>query len=246
MGWFAPRSPVSAEAGAWISRSMDWCLEQFGPAALSSAVLLPDASFFPGGYTGSAADVEDILVRVCARMGVARSSVVLELTPWDVGEQELLAHLPGYASESAGVAGHYLRRDDGFVVAVSESNLTDPVAVVAVIAHELGHVRLLGEGRIEPDRRDGEQLTDLVTVALGLGMFNANAAFDFKQSDRGWRAGWLGYLSEEMFGYALAYYARQRGESEPGWASALDPNPRGYLKQAARYLRTRPETPPSQ
>jgi hypothetical protein len=43
----------------------------------------------------------------------------------------LLAHLPGYASESAGVAGHYLRRDDGFVVAVSESNLTDPVAVVA-------------------------------------------------------------------------------------------------------------------
>jgi hypothetical protein len=215
---------------------MDWCLEQFGHLALTGPVLVPDAEFFPRGYSGSAQDVEEVLVRVCGRMGVDRGSIALELTPWDDGEQELLAHLPTHQSESAGVAGHYLRRDDGFVVAVSEGKVADPITVVAVIAHELGHVRLLGEGRIEPDRRDGEQLTDLVTIALGLGVFNANAAFEFQQSDRGWQAGWLGYLSEEMFGYALAYYARQRGETAPGWARSLDPNPRGYLKQATRYL----------
>ena len=39
-----------------------------------------------------------------------------------------------------------------------------------------------------------------------------------------------------MFGYALACYARRRGEADPSWAQALDSNPRGYLKQAQRYL----------
>ena len=227
---------MSPEAAAWIGRSMDWCLEQFGSEALTGPVLLPDAHLGPHRYQGSQQDVEDILERVCRRMGVDRLLIEPVLTPPD--EEQVLAQL--LTGRSAEAAGHYRPTRDGYLVAISQTQLPDPVAVTAVIAHELGHVRLLGEGRIDPGRRDGEQLTDLVTVALGLGVFNANASFEFDQSASGWQASRLGYLSEEMFGYALAWYARQRGERAPDWADALDNNPRGYLRQAQRYLAANP------
>jgi hypothetical protein len=235
MGWFAAKSPVSAEAGAWIERSMDWYLGQFGTALVNDVVLVPEPSFFPQGYRGSPADLEGALVKVCLRMGVDRELIDLELIEADTSP-ELLATSWGYRSEFEGAAGHFLRRGDRYVVALSEGQLGNPTAVVAVIAHELGHARLLGEGRIERGRRDGEQLTDLVTVALGLGVFNANASFEFQQSSQGWRRSSLGYLSEPMFGYALAYCARQRGETNPAWAARLDTNPRVYMKQATRFI----------
>ncbi|HST81187.1 MAG TPA: hypothetical protein VLL08_05575 [Kineosporiaceae bacterium] len=232
MSWFGPKSPVSPEAAAWIGRSMDWCLAQFGRKALDGPVLVPEEAFFPYRYQGSFQDVEAILEKVCRRMGVDRQLIQPVLTPPD--DKQILAQV--LTGRSAGAAGHYQPIDDGYLVAISQTQLPDPVAVTAVIAHELGHVRLLGEGRIEPGRRDGEQLTDLVTVALGLGVFSANASFDFDQSASGWRVSRLGYLSEEMFGYALAWYARQRGERAPSWVEALDSNPRGFFRQAQRYL----------
>lgn len=119
-----------------------------------------------------------------------------------------------------------------------------PARLLAVIAHELGHVRLLSEGRVAPDRQDGEPLTDLATVYLGMGILTANAAFDFSQTagyrTYGWRAQRLGYMTEQMFGYALACYAAMRGELDPAWTRYLDTNPRVYLKHSLRYLRHKP------
>jgi hypothetical protein len=45
-----------------------------------------------------------------------------------------------------------------------------------------------------------------------------------------------GYLTEPMFGYGLACLAWLREETGPGWASAVDANPRSALKRGLRYL----------
>ena len=108
--------------------------------------------------------------------------------------------------------------------------------LIATLAHELGHVRLLGERRIPDDRPDDEPLTDLLTVVFGLGVVTANAAFDFTADDRGWQSQRLGYMTEQMYGYALARYSLHRGEPDPPWARHLDTNPRAYMRQALRYL----------
>jgi hypothetical protein len=90
------------------------------------------------------------------------------------------------------------------------------------------------------DERDHEDLTDLVTVFLGLGIISANAAFRFQQwqspSQQGWRVSRQGYLSEPMYGYALASYAWMRGERRPAWATYLAPDLRRYYQQALKYL----------
>jgi hypothetical protein len=158
--------------------------------------------------------------------------------------QSLQRLVPGGMSSFAAAAGVYSGAGRGGrqVITLDRSNAAEPARLIAVIAHELGHVRLLGERRIASDREDQEPLTDLLSVYLGMGIFAANAAFDFSQTGlylgrQGWRAQRLGYLTEQMFGYGLAWYAVLRGEADPPWAKYLDTNPRVYMKHGIRYLR---------
>jgi hypothetical protein len=95
---------------------------------------------------------------------------------------------------------------------------------------------LLGDGRVSASREDQEPLTDLLTVFFGLGIFTANAAFEYMQDTRRYRTSRLGYLTEPMYGYALARYAWLRGETNPPWARYLDTNPRTFLKRGLRYI----------
>jgi predicted Zn-dependent protease len=43
------------------------------------------------------------------------------------------------------------------------------MAVIAILAHELGHVILLEGGHLSRDTEDTEPTTDLLTVYLGMG-----------------------------------------------------------------------------
>jgi hypothetical protein len=121
---------------------------------------------------------------------------------------------------------------------------------VATLAHELGHVILLGGKLLDPKTPDMEPLTDLLTVYLGMGIFNANAAFRFSQYQnerkQGWSAALLGYLPEQIFSYALAKFAFERGELKPEWEVHLSVNNRSYFKRSLRWLtKTSPSLTPS-
>ncbi len=67
------------------------------------------------------------------------------------------------------------------VIALRESLLRDPLPLIATIAHEPGHVILLGGRLLDPATPDHEQLTDLLTVFLGFGNFSSTSAALFRQ-----------------------------------------------------------------
>ncbi|WP_433353594.1 hypothetical protein ACQP25_09280 [Microtetraspora malaysiensis] len=217
---------------------MAWLAAEFGREVLKQGPVLPTADFFPGSYAGSDADIRALVAQICGYLNVEPSLLVVEIEP-DDGEDAMVAALE-LARKSRSAAGHYRRENGRPVIAIDQRQAARPMALVATIAHELGHVRLLDEQRVTPDRYDHEPLTDLLTVYFGLGIFTANSAFTFSQGDQGWSHTRLGYLSEQMLGYALACYAHLRGETRPAWARHLDANPRGYLKQSLRYLAQNP------
>jgi hypothetical protein len=203
------RCPVDPTEQAWIQESMQWCITQFGNAPLKRPVVLPTREFFPPPFSGSDEDVRAAARRVAGYMGAGAAAITEACTS---------------------------------VLTIDRSSVADPAVLLAVIARELAHARLTGEHRVSTERRDQEALTDLLTVYLGMGIFTANAAFDFSRTGPplarigGWRANRLGYLTEQMFGYGLACYARLRGEPDPGWARYLDTNPRVYMKHGLAYL----------
>ena len=230
----------------WIEESIAWLRGEFGVAPLNVPVIVPTSEYFPLPFTGSDGDVRAAVRSVARYMGVQADVDVLISDELDHAES-LLRLFPGGTGtfRSAGSAGEY---EDGgadgpHVVTIDRSSVGEPARLLAVIAHELGHVRLFGERRIT-DREDHEPLTDLATVYLGMGIFTANAAFSFGRVSGygiepvgGWQSRRLGYMTEQMYGYALARYAVYRGEFDPAWGKYLDTNPRVYMKQGIRYLR---------
>jgi hypothetical protein len=239
MSWFTPTCPVGAEDKAWIEESMLWLIEEFGRDALLNAeVVLPTDEFFPDEFSEAEEDVRALVDRVCAYMGVDPERVELEFfTDEDGGVRPGLS-FDEFSHKS--LAGHYRKRRDKFLISIESSQLTDPSFLVATSAHELGHARLLGEGRVSGSFDDHEPLTDLLTVFLGLGVFTGNAVFSFRQwtdaFSQGWQTERRGYMSEEMFGYALALFAWVRGEQHPAWSKHLEGNVRDYFKGGLKYL----------
>jgi hypothetical protein len=237
--------PVDEEEKAWVEKSMLWLMKQFGRETLYEIdVVLPEREYFPDPFSKTQAAMEKLLTRICGYMRVDPRRVELDLPslsgepPWDD-----IGRYSGRSEERKFTAGRYSGVDQASGkarITIHMDETTEPVGLVATIAHELGHVRLLGERRLTGEEPDHEPLTDLTAIFFGFGIFIANAAFRFSQwqssTHYGWTTSRLGYLNQPMYGYALACFAWLRGEYKPGWAKYLEPNPRGYFKDGQNYL----------
>jgi hypothetical protein len=238
-----PRLPVSEEERLWVDGGFDRLSRLLGPGRMINArVVVPTDEFFPDAYDKRDAGLRALFRRVCGYMGVDPAGVDLEVIP---DASEVIEALPAYEYAGEGPAGLHFGATDAErpLIAVKQSTLKDPLAAVAVLAHELGHVILLGGGHLRRDEPDMEPMTDLATVFLGLGVFTANASRRFVQFQderkQGWRMNRLGYLSEVVYGYALARFAQLRRETQPTWIAHLSTNQKAYFLQSAAWLRTR-------
>lgn len=237
-----PKLPVSEEDRRWVDDGFDRLGCALGwRRMLEAKVILPDAEHFPDPYDKSEAAAERMFSRICDYMNVDRSRIDLEI--FRDATDELSKMLPYWTGGDGGCAGLYVHPDDEskkMVVALRQSQMDDALALVATLAHELGHVILLGGGLIDHCAKDMEPMTDLLTVFLGFGIFNANCAARFRQWQNERKQGWsmqrLGYLPEEVYGYALARFAAERGERRPAWVAFLSTNVRAYFKKSAEWL----------
>jgi hypothetical protein len=233
--------PVNEEEKEWIEQSFQWLLENFGKDTfLKHKTILPETTFFPDKYDGSEHAVDLVVKRVCGYMDVNPNQF----------EVEFLVDRPELTSEPllgdrnySGAAGLYIAKDTEETqkkVVLNVALFQNPTRLVGTIAHELGHVILLGGGKITKDREDHELLTDLLTVFLGLGIFTANCAFQFSQwqdnRQGGWSASRMGYMTEGMYGYSLAAYSWMRNDKKPAWSKHLNMNVSSYLKDSLEYF----------
>ncbi|WP_412538124.1 hypothetical protein R8Z50_19925 [Longispora sp. K20-0274] len=216
--------PVPDADRIWIDEQLIWLADEFGAQAFQGPVVLPTAEFFAEPYGGEPRDAARLLDQVAGYLHVESRRIDLEIYS---------------ADQMPGTAGHYQVRDGRPVISIERGRLERSGSVISTIAHELCHDRLIGEGRIDPaHREDHERLTDLLAVFLGLGVFQANHRTEFSLTGGGLRISRLGYLTEPMYGYALARYAWLRGEYDPGWAAYLDLGPAGHYRRAGLYLGT--------
>ena len=248
---FPAKLPVSDEERLWVDDGFRRLEKMLGRGRMLEAqVVLPTPEHFPDPYDKTPATVEKLFERVCGYMRVDPRRIELEIFPDETEElRKLLPYWRGNAGRCAGLYAHGQAtgregEDDDeerrMVVAIRETQLQDPLALVATVAHELGHVILLGGGLMNPKTSDHEPMTDLLTVFLGLGVFTANSAGRFRQYQEDRRQGWsmqrLGYLPEEVCGYSLARFARERGEDKPEWTKYLSTNVRAYFKRSRAWL----------
>jgi len=254
---FSPKLPISEEERQWVDEGFRRLEKLIGRRRMLEArVITPTAEDFPDSYDKTPEAAEKLFSRLCNYMKVEPSDIEFEIFPDET--EELKALLPSWrgsgGKRAAGLYMHAMEerdsegsnnREQGAVVAIRSSQLKDPLSLVATMAHELGHVILLGGGLMTPKSPDHEPITDLLTVFLGLGIFTANSAGRFKQFQDDRRIGWsmqrMGYLPEEVFAYALAKFVVERSEKRVVWERHLSTNVRAYFKRSRAWLAKNPQ-----
>lgn len=239
MGWFDAKCPVDAETKEWLDSSFVWLIDEFGIDSLREIeTILPVAESFPAPFDGSKLSIRTMVEQVCYYMSVDHRSIRLSFYQNTSGSE--INQFAASEGGSHALGTYHLGRDGKYNISLDTSQTANAEAFIATIAHELGHVILLGEERIDPEYEFHEPMTDLVVIFYGLGIFTANSIFSFGQytntMGQGWRAERRGYLTEEMCGYALALLTLAKNEPKPNWMSYLNQNVRTYMKQSLKFL----------
>jgi hypothetical protein len=236
------RCPIPEDNRIWLENSFSMLLDMFGKELIKKRkIVIPHHSDFPIKYNGDEKTAIDTLQIVAKQMEVAIEDIHLDF--YSEGTKEISTGSPLNGGrvflksfdDSKYSAGRYLgkQEDNKFHIWLEKSKLTQPENMVATLAHEIAHIKLLGENRIE---ENDEKLTDLTTIIFGLGIFNANSAFQtFRGVDySGWRK--MGYLTQMEWGYGLSLLAHIRGEKLPEWINYLSLNIRGDFKQGEKFI----------
>jgi hypothetical protein len=161
-GWFKIKSPLTADQRSWVEERFDWLRAEFGEQRLQAPTVTPTDEYFPDPYAGTVEDAAVLFDRVCKYMGVDPARVDLRFYESPSADVVAAAFNPALQREYA--LGVYQERDGRIDIWLETTSLREPASVVATLAHELGHVHLLADGRCDATTEDHEPLTDLLVV----------------------------------------------------------------------------------
>ncbi|ELR72436.1 hypothetical protein C900_01519 [Fulvivirga imtechensis AK7] len=190
-------------------------------------------------FKGGEDDAHHVLRQVCQVMGVDANRLHLVFYS-EPGQIEFSEGLISQQGHYLSTAGKYVEFENGLIeIMIEEKQLKNPTSLIATIAHELMHVRLLGDRMIE---ENDEYLTDLGALVYGFGVFVANAAVVKMNtwsgiSHTGWQvSGGAGYLHYKVQAFALALLANYKGEQEPEWIDFLEEDVKKTYRQSRKYI----------
>jgi hypothetical protein len=233
--------PVKEDMRLWLENAVLWSVQSFGQDKIKNLkVLTPHFTDFPIKYNGQQQTAIATLKIVATQMEINFDEIHLDIyaqgqteidTGGFMGNRMFLKNEEG---EKYAGGLYFGKQEDGkYHIGLKQEALNDPIEMIATLSHELSHIKLLGEKRIE---KNNEHLTDLTTVIFGLGIFNANSAFQRKAGYDGWSWSKLGYFTQMEWGYSLALFAYYRGEQSPKWIDFLSRSIKADFKQGTRFI----------
>jgi len=217
--------PVDEHKRIWMEQSFQTLLSFFGQENTQNRkVLTPERIDFPIQYDGSERCAYETLKIVAHQMEVPLEIIKLDF--YDDRLRQITEGSPGGLYWGKGENGK-------FEISLVRTKLDEPENMIATLAHEIAHIKLLGESRLE---ENDELITDLTTIFFGLGIFNANAAFQTFSDAKYYGWSQSGYLTQMEWGYALALFAYIRQECQPEWADHLCKNVKADFIQGLNFI----------
>jgi hypothetical protein len=242
---FNPKPPIDEASIHWIKDSYRYFGSKLGNEKVTKIrMVLPVKEDIPGNFDGSFEETEITVKKICEMLEVDYNRI--ELTGFKDHREEienrLSSIMPVWSGGGPSAAGYYseTENNDKVVISIKKKQFTNPMSLVATVAHEICHYIMLKQWQFPRDREDMEPMTDLLTIFLGFGIFTANSSFHFEQfqevDKQGWRGETQGYLLEEAIGYALAEWAFLKKDTGKDWQKYLCTNGKAFFKQSMKYI----------
>jgi hypothetical protein len=236
-----PECPIDSDMRLWMENAFLWSVAQFGEGNISAKSMLhPTPEHFPVLYNGSKESLIKTAQIVAKQMEIDFNKINLDIYEQNIQEfsgdfgYRIWTEVDKNSGEKLSAGLFFEKNETGkYDVFIEKTVLNDPENLVATLAHEFSHIKLLGEKRID---FNDEELTDLTPVIFGLGIFNANSAFKEYKSNDSYGHNSIGYLNQREWGYALALYAYYRKEENPDWIKYLTPNIKSDFKKSMAFI----------
>lgn len=232
--------PVADEV--WVETSYRWFEKTFQIDLSNQTIILPTQEFLGFKFTGKAQDATNALMYIAQVMKIDPKHIRLhffsDFKPVDLTDDGIQTK---YAESTQLNTGSYLKvADNQYEIGIEKTVLQKPMSLMAVLAYELAHVKLLGEGKIE---KVDKPLIDLAAALFGFVIFQANASvakmtsWSKHEQHFAWTVnGVASYLHHKVYAFLLAYWMLQRGENKPKWLNMLDDDVLYDVKKAYKYL----------
>ncbi|MES2505755.1 MAG: hypothetical protein V4599_03570 [Verrucomicrobiota bacterium] len=225
----------------------EWLISNFGGLEdlKQRPLITPTQDLFPHQPAYSQEYAEAMFETVKDMMGISDWPCRFEpLENESPGADLIQRHMLEGQWSSQGPAGTFQWTEDEVVIRFDPQKLGDAIGFVATLSHELCHY-LLATAKTNPPGgwKDHELHTDMACSFMGFGIFQCNAAFNYRQWADGQAQGWSysqqGYLSEAEHAYALALFCRLTETSPDQILPFLKTNPKAYFKMALQDLEHR-------
>lgn len=225
--------PLVEERILYLEQAFAFLSKAFNPALLNKPVLTQHSGTLPHKIN----EVNEIipLAQQIARI-MDLDLNQLEITFFEAGIRYFDEKTGDYVYwDKEDYAGLYHgKNEEGkYLVSISDDIHQDTDMLIGTIAHEFSHIKLLGEERLEENNED---LTDLLPLFYGLGIYVANSCFKLETGAPGWRLSTSGYLRQADWGYLFALYLKARNEHQPEWLEELNKTVVKYCERATEHL----------
>ena len=230
--------PLDKTLRKYFENNFLWLMQEFPePKIEDRRILTPTISDFPIRWNNSRGNAIDAIKIICSNMNLDPNEIKVDfynngLKEINLGTSVIFLESDPENPEAAGLY-HNEKVDGKYIIALDEAIVERPDSLIATIAHELSHIKLLGEKKLD---QNDEMLTDFTTVFFGLGIFNANCAFQFYNKIDRWGHSKLGYLTIDEWAYALALLAFIRHEDEPEWKNFLSKTVKSNFEKCLSYM----------
>ena len=233
--------PIDEEDVQWVINSFSWIEGNFSNSPIRNKPVLGLGDLNNIYSENTKSDVKKLVHEIAEIMDIRKGLTSVSFYKENKIEQFGEIEVRQFEVVQRSTGKYYGKNKAGkFQIALEENLLNRPVNLVATIAHELSHTKLLGDERIE---ENDEYLTDLLPIAFGLGTFGANSIFNSDTNNYYWRMSKQGYLGEKIYAFALAWYAFLRKEKNPGWKKFLKPSILDEFETSVVYIENLPEAP---
>ncbi len=225
---------VTPQDKDWIEKNVDWFIQTFGLDKIAATpFILPTTENFPYENLKDDKQFQKLFEQLCRLWDINPNEIKVKLFD-DFASKQWTTWIPhGKWSDAGGLySQEYTLDEKRFNIQLAKSNLNNPQLLVAVLSHELAHVKLLGGNYISRNDADMEPLTDLTSIFFGFGIFVANSC---ETKDIYW-IGRSGYLPNEIISYtsALICYITQRDPTE--YLGYLNTNTNALFQQDCAFL----------
>jgi len=225
---------VTPQDKDWIEKNVDWFIQTFGLDKLASTpFILPTNENFPYDNLKDDGQFQKLFEQLCRLWEISPNEIKVKFFD-DFASKQWTTWIPhGKWNDAGGLySQEYTLGEKRFNIQLAKSNLNNPQLLVAVLSHELAHVKLLGGNYVNRNDVDMEPLTDLACIFFGFGIFVANSC---QTKDIYW-IGRSGYLPNEIISYtnALICYITQSDSAE--YLEYLNTNTNELFQQDLSFL----------